>query len=189
MVLLCLPFLLLVGLVQSETSAAIAEPVKGTENLNFNKVWLVDYQQFEDQSMNFMYRGNSPIVNGTTFAYNELVQYMTIRANDAGLQFPSQFYFVDVSLENALSDGDNWRIEAEFWRKTGNDTDFGQLLHWPLAGSQHSPFCPNTQTKVPSHLEPTVHTAYGRESHDAGFSLSPLQQQTYRKKYPRAPKK
>ena len=70
-----------------------------TQNLDPNRVWLVNYHKFPDNSINFLYRGNAPL-NNSQFAYNELVSIMTERAQQSNLTFPSQFYFVDISYKN-----------------------------------------------------------------------------------------
>ena len=105
----------------------------GGENLEYKKVHLVNYHEFDDGSMNYLFRGNSPIVNGTEFAYDTLVEYFEARCNEQNLSFPSNynFYFVDISFDNDLN-GKDWQIERHFWNKKGNNTSFGELIHWPI---------------------------------------------------------
>eukprot|EP00483_Globobulimina_turgida_P004128 UN04136 len=83
---------------------------------------------------NWIFRGNSPIINDT-FAYETLVEYMNIRANESNLTFPSNFYFVDISLLNPLNIP-TWEIEQTFWNKHSNDTTFGELINWYPSGIQ-----------------------------------------------------
>lgn len=100
------------------------------ENLDYKKVWLVDYNKFtSSNTINYLYRGNAPIVNNTAFAYDELVSYMKLRANASGLPFPSKFYFIDVSLDNTF-DGEDFTIEREFWGKKGATEQFGIMLSY-----------------------------------------------------------
>eukprot|EP01084_Bolivina_argentea_P120701 213994_1 len=102
-----------------------------TENLEYKKVWLIDYNKFQDGTINYLYRGNAPIINNTQFAYNELIQYMTSRANDSMLPFPSKFYFIDISLDNTF-DGEDFTVEREWWAVKGATEQFGIMLHWPI---------------------------------------------------------
>ena len=109
-----------------------------SEELNYNKVHLVDYKILDNstQLTNFLFRGNSPIVNDTEFGYDTLISYFQQRIADANLTFPKndQFYFIDICLDN-IFDGTDYYIEQKFWARKGNETNFGILQHWPIATS------------------------------------------------------
>jgi len=95
----------------------------------------VDYEIFDAKTnlINYLYRGNSPVVNDSYFGYNELASYFKIRANDVNLTFPSSFYFIDVSLTDMF--GKDYYVEKVFWAKHGNDGNFGILFHWAVLES------------------------------------------------------
>eukprot|EP01059_Diplonema_ambulator_P010084 TRINITY_DN2007_c0_g1_i1.p1 TRINITY_DN2007_c0_g1~~TRINITY_DN2007_c0_g1_i1.p1 ORF type:complete len:261 (+),score=98.84 TRINITY_DN2007_c0_g1_i1:47-784(+) len=102
------------------------------ENLDPKRVWMIDYHDFGDGTGNFLFRGNAPIKNESSFAYDELVSVMGQRANASGVAFPSKFYFVDITLDNDF-DGSVFTIEREYWAKQGSTQDFGIMLHWLFA--------------------------------------------------------
>ena len=67
-----------------------------SENLDPNRVWLVNWNEFSSGNINFLYRGNSP-TNGSEYAFDELTHVMAQRAAAYNLTFPSQFYYIDIS--------------------------------------------------------------------------------------------
>lgn len=117
---------------------AITVAFSNCEELNYDKVHIVDYKILDQdtQLTNYLFRGNSPILNDTTFGYDTLVSYFQKRIADANLTFPknNQFYFIDISLDN-LFDGKDYIIEQKFWARKGNESNFGILQHWPILTS------------------------------------------------------
>ena len=102
-----------------------------SEDLEYNRVWLVDYNKFNESGVyNYLYRGNTPTMNDS-FAYDELVSYFSLRANQTDIPFPSTFYFIDVSLDNTF-DGEDFMIEREYWAKKGASEEFGIMLSYNL---------------------------------------------------------
>ena len=99
------------------------------EDFKPDRFHLVNHKSFGNGvTSNWMFRGNSPTINDT-FAYDTLVEYMNIRANQSNLTFPSTFYFIDISLLNP-GNIPTWEIEQEFWKKHMNDTLFGEIINW-----------------------------------------------------------
>ena len=49
---------------------------------------------------NFLFRGNMPVANHTSFQYKELITYFQQRTKDAGIDFPTEFKLVDISINN-----------------------------------------------------------------------------------------
>merc|ERR1712085_120968 len=75
---------------------------------------------------NLLFRGNMP-VNATTFAQDEMFDFMRQRSAEAGLEFPHNFRLIDVTLNNVF---DYDSKEINFW-KTAPAT-FGELVKWPM---------------------------------------------------------
>ena len=63
-------------------------------NLDYTRVHLVDH---EPTMNNFLFRGNMPVANHTSFQYKELITYFQQRTKDAGIDFPTEFKLVDIS--------------------------------------------------------------------------------------------
>ena len=95
-------------------------------NLDYTRVHLVDH---EPTMNNFLFRGNMPVANHTSFQYKELITYFQQRTKDAGIDFPTEFKLVDISLNN-LFDKD-LKIEKAFW-KNPNNAKLGKFINWPL---------------------------------------------------------
>ena len=113
-------------------------------DLSFNSVHLVDHIP---ESRAFFFRSNEPTKNNDKeFAYDELLNYMSIRARAANLSFPpaSEIYMLDITFQNLF---DTQWAEKEFWRV---HTDIGRLEEWTLATSIVWPhvFTPEQQRQL-----------------------------------------
>lgn len=95
-------------------------------HLEYSRVHLVDH---DTESGNFLFRGNMP-TNETGFAYDQLVSYMRNRTAQAGLNMPSNFYMIDISLNN-IFDGQNFWNEMKFWKEPSS-ANLGEFINWPL---------------------------------------------------------
>ena len=95
-------------------------------NLDYTRVHLVDHNV---ETNNFLFRGNMPVANHTVFQYDQLLSYLKKRAAEAGVDFPSNFQLVDISLNN-LFDKD-LKVEKAFWSNPDNKK-LGRFINWPL---------------------------------------------------------
>jgi len=84
---------------------------------------------------NFLFRGNMPKNKSNQFAYNELKQYMAQEAKLHNINFPDQFYLVDLSLLVFVEDSD-LKIEQDFFR---NNPQLGKVMNYPMMGMCISP--------------------------------------------------
>jgi hypothetical protein len=72
-----------------------------------------------------------PVIDNA-FAYDTIVGYFADRAQEeCGAEFPEDFYFVDVTLNDAF-DNTDWAYEKEFWSDYHN-FDLGRIVLWPIA--------------------------------------------------------
>jgi hypothetical protein len=92
-------------------------------NLDYKRVHIVDRS-----GSNWLFRSNMP-TNETTFAYDQLLQYMGQRAKEANLTFPVNPYLIVISLNNDF-DGKDFKKEREFWEKAPKT--LGHFINWPL---------------------------------------------------------
>jgi hypothetical protein len=92
-------------------------------NLSYNRVHIVDRS-----GVNWLFRSNMP-TNDTTFAYDQLLQFMGQRAKEINLTFPANPYLVVISLNNDF-DGKDFAHEKQFWDKAPKS--LGQFINWPL---------------------------------------------------------
>merc|ERR1719399_1297176 len=97
--------------------------------LDYSRVHLVDY---DEQTHNFLFRGNMPVDANHTFAYDLLVSYLARRASEAGINLPApeNFTLVDISLNNDF-DGRDFAAEKAFW-KSPSAASKGSFINWPL---------------------------------------------------------
>lgn len=95
-------------------------------DLSFKRVHLVDYVD-GNGFQNYFFRSNLPVLN-ETFAYDTLLEYMKIRAQDAQIPFPTNPYLVDISLMN---DFDQSKAEKAFWDNPAN-AQKGEFIYWPM---------------------------------------------------------
>lgn len=101
------------------------------EDLLFAKVHLVEYNE---ETGNFFFRGNLPVLN-QTFALEALSSYMKTRTEEKNLTFPSDFLLNDISLiwlvEEPFTD---YKYEMDFWENEEN-SKFGTFTKWPISFS------------------------------------------------------
>ncbi|KRX11074.1 hypothetical protein PPERSA_05183 [Pseudocohnilembus persalinus] len=84
----------------------------------------------DQHGQNFMYRTNMPIKDGK-FQYDELVEVFKQKADEAGLEFPSEFQLVDISLINK-SDYVDLNIERNFFKQ---NPEKGRFRNYIIIGS------------------------------------------------------
>lgn len=104
-------------------------------DLMLSRVHVVDYMP---HSKALLFRGNQPVISGPgknndTFAYTELVSYLTTTAQDeANVVLPpaERLYIVDITLENPEDHG--FAQEAAFWATNQNK---GAYVQWLLLGA------------------------------------------------------
>eukprot|EP01084_Bolivina_argentea_P155933 271719_1 len=113
--------------------------------LSFQKVHLIDVNKFSSGLINYFYRGNTPKVNNT-FAFDTLAQYMSIRANESGLPFPSSFYFIDL-IVSGMNDEPDWNIENVYWNVSGYKYNFGYAFQWELTHYPASNYDPSDMSQ------------------------------------------
>jgi hypothetical protein len=101
-------------------------PTQVNANLDYTRVHLVAH---DTTTNNFLFRGNMPVANHTSFQYDELINYFQQRTKEAGVTFPKEFKLVDISLNN-LFDKD-LKVEKAFW-KNPNNANKGKFINWPL---------------------------------------------------------
>ena len=94
--------------------------------LDPNRVHLVDHNVATD---NFLFRGNMP-TNSSTFAYDELMALLAVRAANASLALPANAYLHVVSLNN-IADGSDFTAEKKFWKQP-QSAALGEFTNWPL---------------------------------------------------------
>jgi hypothetical protein len=110
-------------------------------NLDYSRTHCVDY---DEATGNFIFRSNMPVIDNE-FAYDTIVSYFSERAQEeCGVALPDDFYFVDVTLNDAL-DNTDWAYEKEFWSDYHN-FDLGRIVLWPIA----------LTTLVPPYVYPDV---------------------------------
>jgi len=95
--------------------------------LDYKRVHLVETFA-GPRGLNLLFRGNMP-TNQTTFDYDTLKQFMAQRAKELNMTFPSNFYLIDLSLNNDF-EGADFQREKEFWTKAPKD--LGEFINWPL---------------------------------------------------------
>jgi hypothetical protein len=91
----------------------------------------LDYKRLhilDRNGQNWLFRSNMP-TNDTTFAYDQLLQFMGQRAKEVNLTFPSNPYLIVISLNNDF-DGTDFKHEKEFWDRAPKS--LGQFINWPL---------------------------------------------------------
>jgi len=96
-------------------------PTLACATIDLKRVHLVD-----QIGSNLLFRGNMP-TNKTDFAIDDLKSFMQQRATESGVQFPSDYRLVDITLNNVF---DYDHHELDFWKKA--PASFGELVKWPM---------------------------------------------------------
>jgi len=95
-------------------------------DLDFSRVHLVD-----SWGQNLLFRSNLPVIN-STFAYDTLINYMTLCASSEGnLGFPTGPFFLDIHSFDNIFESSDTKYEVDW--ATANPT-LGNVTFWPLYG-------------------------------------------------------
>ena len=117
---MCSPFVLISLLISLALS----------ENFNPERTRLVD-----SANGNLLFRGNMPRYANGSFAWSAMLNEMKLRAQNKGVQFPTDFQLIDISFLNVAEEED-LEIEKKFWKENPN---LGYLIKWPIVGSLLNP--------------------------------------------------
>ena len=114
------------------------------ENFHPDRTRLIDTFKGKNYT-NYLFRGNMPIID-RKFGYNELMKTLGEVLQKHNLTLPSSYYMLDVSYINSYIPGEkgDFQAEKEFWEE---NSEKGQLLHWPIVGSTIRPPGDNTVIK------------------------------------------
>jgi len=96
---------------------------------------LVDYFQPSENLTNFIFRGDEPLDDNHTFAYDEMVAAFRERAAAANLTFPSRFYLLDFSLLN-IFEFEDINAEKQFFEENPH---LGEYYNWVTIGTLLDP--------------------------------------------------
>merc|ERR1711988_2008885 len=96
---------------------------------------LVDYFQPSENLTNFIFRGDEPLDDNHTFAYDEMVAAFQERAAAANLTFPSSFYLLDFSLLN-IFEFEDINAEKQFFEENPH---LGEYYNWVTIGTLLDP--------------------------------------------------
>jgi len=93
----------------------------------------------DPSTKNFLFRGNEPWVNASTFAWDELHAYMEARALENNLKLPYTYFLLDICLlnPNQTDEADAYNVELQFF---ATNPSLGKLISWPLVGDETSPW-------------------------------------------------
>jgi hypothetical protein len=107
-----------------------------------DNVHLVDSITLPSGRQNFLFRGSEPIedyTNGSSFfAEDDLLKALRNASKEAGVQLPSVFRLVDVTLihNDPVTDAEdftNLAIEVAFFQRKG--PKFGEIVYWETMGN------------------------------------------------------
>lgn len=96
---------------------------------------LVSLLAHDTHSVNYLFRGNMPIVNDE-LSYKALVT--ALKNATPGQALPDQFFLIDISLVNSINPNEakDLGIERRFWNANAT---LGQVINHPVYGSLTSP--------------------------------------------------
>jgi hypothetical protein len=153
-----LPVLVIIVLVCaagcSTRDAALPEPMSPAGNLTGVPVHVVTNVRYVDSvGQNFLFRGAQPVVerNGTSPEFDEEALRTAIRnaSQEAGLELPSHFTLIDISLLWVENPEDNNRERALLHAEDAFFTshpESGRLHLWPMHGTGLDPSDPSVAT-------------------------------------------
>jgi hypothetical protein len=95
-------------------------------------------REFDTLTCSLLFRGSSPVLNGTQFLYDRLVSALKHASEKAGVVFPSKFRLVDVSfltiaeMPAPIGDIDKLTTLTEFGFFQDHP-DLGQFIFWQVS--------------------------------------------------------
>lgn len=105
-----------------------------------------------DDNRNWLFRGNFPSINETTYAYDLLLEYLHSRAKDQGnASLPDHFKLQVITFDNIFNPP--LYIEKNFFKE---NPDKGNLTIWTIVGAVLPPQDVNNATRDALVRNPSV---------------------------------
>lgn len=128
-------------------SIALASLVaRPAASLEYDKVWLLNALFHNSTNTStYLFRTDEPVINDE-FQYRTLITFMKWRAYAWNVSMPGDdFYLVDVSLNNNISDGHMIKVEEDYFSAHPHR---GEFWSFPLCGSPVDPYGENATARA-----------------------------------------